>query len=108
MSTPITLTAFHCNACALDFTSGIAAPMCLRCNSRDVTAQGQAGQLSVPAPIPAGSVMDEETIAAQVRANAGNVVQLTYRCPVCGWTERFPAGGEPPASITAHEATHPE
>ena len=108
MSTPIVLTAFRCNACGQEFTSGLGAPQCLRCNSRNVTAQGEAASLAVPDPVPAGVLPDDDVVAAQVRASMGSSVPLTYRCPFCSWSTSWPAVGEPPATITQHQATHGE
>jgi len=107
MTVPITLSSYICRSCGLTFTSGAPSPRCARCNSADLQREGTAAQLAVPAPIPAGQLPDEVQLSEQIRATMASSVPLTYRCPFCGWSVSWPAVGDPPDSITVHQASHP-
>jgi hypothetical protein len=103
--TAVTIREAHCRACVLTFRTGAAQPACPRCNSTTIELGG-ATTTTVPSPIPAGVIPAPEEVAAQVGAQLANTQQLSYRCLVCGWATSWPAVAEPPATISAHEATH--
>lgn len=102
----IEIGTYHCRNCSLDFSSGAAAPQCLRCRSTNLERRGVASRVTVPDPVPANTVPDAETVQAVAAQRSGPVQLLTYRCGTCGWATQWPAGGEAPASISAHEKTH--